>query len=122
MNISKPWFQLSPNEWHNKWWKITDIIDETLKPDEFDIECYFIIQDCNMNGNFWHFSCWYFNCPNRYSWTVYESDWFLNKKLSDIFEGDTVYLLDNIGIKYKAYNSPHVFDEQKKFCKILVRM
>lgn len=122
MNMSKPWFQLNPNEWLDRWWKTTELIDETQQPEENDIECHFIIQDCSMCGNFWHVSSWYFNCPNRYYSTVYKSDWFLHKNLSEILEGDVVYLLDNTDIKFKAYNSPYIFDEQSKFCKILVRI
>jgi hypothetical protein len=122
MNMSKPWFQLSPNEGRERWWRITELIDDTQKPEENDIECHFVIQDCGMCGNFWYISSWYVNCPNRYSSTVYDFDWFFKKKLNEISEGDIVCLLDNPHIQFKAYNSPHVFNEQRKFCKILVRI
>jgi len=124
MNNINPWFQLDPNNHYERWWRITEIIDETQNPDIDinNVKCYFIIQDCNMCGNIWHVSCWYNYCPNRYSTTISKSDWFLNKQLSDISEGDVVCLNEDINIQFKAYNSPFTHEEQQQFCKILVRI
>ena len=70
----KPWFQLSPND-YIRWWKMTDLIDINYLPNESDIECYYIIQDGNMCGNFWYISSWYSHCPNRYADIIYYSNY-----------------------------------------------
>lgn len=122
-NINKPWIHLSPNDWAVKWWRITEIEDEMhIIPDEKDIICYYIIQDGNMNGNIWHVSTWYKNCPNRYSDTWYSTDWCFHKELCNIVGGDIVWLTKHPDIQFKAYDCPDVFEEQKKFCKILERI
>jgi hypothetical protein len=121
MTADKPYLYLSPND-NYKWWRITEIIDETYVQINTDIECYFIIQDANMCGNFWYISTWYFNCPNRYSKTVYNSCWPFDKQFSDILEGDVISLLDSPDIKFKVHNCKNVFEEQTNFCKILERI
>ncbi len=118
----KPWLNLSPNNFTEKWWRIIDIIDEKYIQNLHDIRCYYIIQDGNMNGNFWYIASWYLYCPNRYTDILYESTWIFDKKLSEISEGDIVSLLDNPEIQFKAYNSKYSLEEQNKFCKILERI
>jgi hypothetical protein len=121
-NIFKPWLDLSPNNFMERWWKVTEIIDVNVRPNNNDIQCYFIIQDGNMCGNFWYVASWYLNCPNRYTNTLYESTWNFDKKLSKIVEGDIVTLLDNPEIKFKAYECKFAFEDQRQFCKILERI
>lgn len=118
----KPWFHLSPNDFTERWWRTTEIIDYNISPNINDIQCYFIIQDANMCGNLWYVASWYLNCPNRYTNTLYESTWNFDKKLSEITEGDIVTLLDNHEIKFKAFECKLVFEEQIPFCKILERI
>ncbi len=118
----KDWFQLSPNNNDIRWWRITDLIDQTYIPNEDEIECYFIIQDGNMSGNFWYVSSWYLNCPNRYADIIYHSTWKWNKPLTSMTEGDVVYLSDNSNIIFKVYDCPHAYKEQQPFCKILERI
>jgi hypothetical protein len=118
----KPWVDLSPCDLTKRWWRITEIIDEKYAPNKFDLRCCYIIQDGNMNGNFWYIACWYLYCPNRYTNILYEYNWMFDKKLSEISEGDIVSLLDNPEIKFKAYNCKNSLEEQKQFCKILERI
>lgn len=120
--IYKPWFDLSPNDFTERWWRITEIIDENINPNIDDIMCYFIIQDGNMGGNFWYTASWYLNCPNRYTYTLYKNTWFFDKQMKEISEGDIISLKDKPNIKFKAYNCKHVFKEQIKYCKILERI
>jgi len=120
--IYKPWFHLSPNEFTERWWRVTEIVDENAKPIDDDIMCYFIIQDGNMSGNFWYLTSWYINCPNRYTSVLYPSTWKFNKKMKDISEGDIVSLKENPNIQFKAYNCKLVFEEQMEYCKILERI
>ncbi len=118
----KPWFNLSPNDFTERWWRITEIIDENYIPNKEDIISYYIIQDGSMCGNFWYISCWYKNCLNRYTDIIYESNWNFDKKMQEISEGDVVSLLDNPEIKFKAYNCKYAFEEQTEYCKILERI
>ena len=69
--MDKPWLQLSPNDFSTEWWCYSDIIDENI--------CCFIIQDCNIGGEYWRVSTWYNNDPNRYMQLLFETQWnFLN--------------------------------------------
>jgi len=131
-DISKPWLNLSPNDF-NEWWRFSEIIDENNIPKSEDIMCYFIIQDNNMFETYWYVSKWYLNCPNRYSQILYVKPewceeaicennwWYFDETLTEIKEGDIVSSLYNRNIKFKAFNCKFVDEKQHKFCKILER-
>jgi hypothetical protein len=123
----KPWLELDPNDFSNRWWNMSFILDEEdakLNKSMEDIKCLFIIQDCNdVGNNYWRCCKWYKNSCNRYFNIIYETNWILNKRLVEIFDGEIVYLLENPDIKFKASNCKYVHDvEQNIFVKILERI
>lgn len=122
--MEKEWFKLNPNDFSTRWWRCTEIRDSTIIPenDLNNVNAYIIIQDGNMGGNFWHICTWYKNNPNRYSQIISEPGWFLNKKLTDMNEGDTVYAINDPEIKFKVFFCIYGSREQINYCKILERI
>jgi len=124
---NKPWFKLDPTNFSDRWWLYTSIKNHksTLVPktDE-DIECHFIIQDCNASGTvtIYRISTWYKNDINRYLNIGYDLNWFFDKKLCEMMEGDIV-MYDGRH-KYKVYNSKFTSQDlyYRDYCKILVRI
>lgn len=122
--MDKPWFKLNPNNFSDRWWLYTSIVNTKtaqIEKKDTDIICYFIIQDYNNNINsvFYRTSVWYRDDPNRY--LIIDSDytWKFNKKLRDIKKGDIVITGDE---KFNAYNCNFCLPEQQEFCKILERI
>lgn len=122
--MEKEWFQLSPNDFSTRWWRYDEIRDNTIYPDPMynNVSAYLIIQDGNMGGNFWHICTWYKNNPNRYTMIIDNSEWFLNKQLTEMNENDIVYVIDHPEIKFKVSFCIFAFYEQRNFCKILERI
>lgn len=122
--MEKEWFQLNPNDFCTRWWKCTEIRIPTINEENSlnNTKAYIIIQDGNMGGNFWHVCTWYKNNPNRYSHIISETEWFLNKKLIDMNEGDIVYIINDPEIKFKVFFCGFSSYEQLNYCKILERI
>ena len=123
----KPWNTLNPNDFKSMWWRKTDIVDfEKYQSDKYpkNILAYKIIQDANIGGHYWYVSTWFFNDPNRYNSTIFSTNWLFNKELTDMKEGDIVYLKDYPDIKFKVYYCKFVSQSQYQvnFCKILERI
>jgi hypothetical protein len=127
--ILKPWILLNPNDFNSMWWRKDEIVDiqkyhlNKDPKDLKDIIAYNIIQDSNMGGNYWHFSTWFSNDPNRYNSTVYDSDpWIFNKELTDMKQGEIVYLTNSPHIKFIVYYCKFSSQCQLDYCKILERI
>ena len=122
----KPWFQLNPNDYTTQWWRSSNIINNNytqLYKDEKDILCHFILQDCNIAGEYWRVSTWYENDPNRYSQILFQNEWKFSKSLIDMKEHDIVHLNTNTDIKFKVSLCSFLIQEnQINFCKILERV
>jgi len=122
-NTDKPWFNLNPNNFNDRWWLYSSIVNtQTDKLDKIDdnIICQLIIQDTNDVGyEFWRCSTWYKDDPNRYSQNIYGNDWKFNKSLRDMKEGEIVIKNNN---RYKVYNCKFGSPDQIDFCKILERI
>ncbi len=124
--MDKPWFELDPNNFNNRWWLYSSIkntqTDSIEKTDE-NIICHLIVQDTNMVGHkFYRFSTWYKDDPNRYMSIKYDTNWGMNKTikdLTDIKEGD-ILIKDNI--KFNVYKCKYGSPGQVEFCKILERI
>lgn len=125
MNL-KPWILLDPNDFNSMWWRKDEIVDMKkyhLKKYPKDIVAYNIIQDGNMCGNYWHFSTWFFDDPNRYNSRVDDSDpWIFNKELTDMKQGEIVYLTNSPDIKFMVYYCKFSSQFQLDYCKILERI
>jgi hypothetical protein len=107
------------------WWRknlILDVHQSTIRKTLEDTLAHIIIQDANMGGNFWHFSSWYLNDPNRYSFMYNYQNWPFNKMLTEMEENEIVYLIDSPNVKFIVKNCEFSSSEQKKFCKILERL
>jgi hypothetical protein len=125
MNL-KPWILLDPNDFNSMWWRKDEIVDiqkYRLKKEPKDILAYNIIQDSNMGGNYWHFSTWFSNDPNRYNSKVDNSDpWIFNKELTDMKQGEIIYLTNSPHIKFIVYYCKFSSQCQLDYCKILERI
>lgn len=120
--MDKPWFNLNPNNFTDKWWLYSNILDTnqaSITKSNMDVICYFIIQDNNMAGIFYRVSIWYKDDPNRYQCIKYENESNFDKKLKDMREGDIVYMFD---CKFKVYNCRFSEPSQLDLCKILERI
>ena len=124
--MDKPWLELDPNDFKSRWWNMSDIVDDEdakINKKIEDIECYFIIQDCNIGGIYFRIFKWYKNSKNRFFSIICENQWEFNKKLINIFDGDYIYLLENPDIKFKANKCRYIKDlYSDKFVKILERI
>ena len=122
----KPWILLDPNDFNSMWWRKDDIVDNTkcqFKKDPKELVAYHIIQDGNMGGNFWYFSTWFFNDANRYNLIIYDSDpWPFNKELTDMKQGEIIYLTNSPDIKFIVYYCKFSSQCQLDYCKILERI
>ena len=124
----KPWILLDPNDFDSMWWRKDEIVDMKkyhLKKYTKDIVAYNIIQDGNMCGNYWHFSTWFFDDPNRYNSRVDVHDsspWPFNKELTDMKQGEIVYLTNSPDIKFIVYYCKFSSQCQLDYCKILERI
>ena len=127
MNL-KPWILLDPNDFNSMWWRKDEIVDMKkyhLKKCPKDIVAYNIIQDGNMCGNYWHFSTWFFDDPNRYNSRVDVDDsspWQFNKELTDMKQGEIIYLTNSPDIKFMVYYCKFSSQFQLDYCKILERI
>lgn len=122
---NKPWFSLNPDDFISMWWRKNLIIDKQKATNPKNIQdslAYIIIQDANMGGNFWHFSTWYIDDPNRYSSIYSHYIWPFNKELLEMNNHELVYLIDYPDIKFKVYRCVFGLPEQNNFCKILERV
>jgi hypothetical protein len=124
MNL-KPWILLDPNDFNSMWWRTNEIVDiQKYKSDKYpkNILAYKIIQDANIAGHYWYFSTWFFNDTNRYNSTIL--DWPFNKELTDMKEGEIVYLTDYPDIKFMVYYCKFASQcqYQVNYCKILERL
>ncbi len=120
----KPWTLLDPNDFKSMWWRKTEILDTNIcqyPKDSTDILAYYIIQDGNMGGNFWHIAEWYVNDPNRYNFICSSNMWPFNIQLIDMEPGDTIYLTESPNIKFDVYYPLFGTPRQQKYCKILER-
>ncbi len=61
--VSKPWLELSQK---GNWWISSMNLKPTSKNNKNDILCYYIIQDCNMGGEYYRVFTWYKCDNNRY--------------------------------------------------------
>lgn len=122
--MDKPWFNLDPNNFNDRWWLYTSIVDtEASKKDkhEYNTLCYLILQDHNMGGIFYRVSVWFKDDPNRYTYIKSDAydDWIFDKKLNEMKEGDIVNTHD---CKFKVYDCKFSSPSQLDFCKILERI
>lgn len=120
--MEKPWFKLNPNNLNDRWWLYTSIIDTKtsfMTKNDSNILCYFILQDHNMGGIFYRISIWFKDDPNRYMYIKYDKDWFFDKKLNDMKEGDIV---NTYSCKFKVNNCSFAQPFQQDMCKILERI
>lgn len=120
--MDKPWFNLDPNNFADRWWLYSSITDNECyrKPKIYDdVICHLIIQDNNMGGEFYRISTWYKNDPNRYVTLVYNYNWDFDKPLVVMKEGEIV---SRFPYKFQVYNCKFSDIYQKDFCKILERI
>jgi hypothetical protein len=120
--MEKPWLNLDPNNFDDRWWLYTSIFDTNAskrEKNDSDIVCYFILQDHNIGGKFYRVSVWFKNDPNRYMYVKYDSDWIFDKKLNEMNEGD---IISTYTCKFKAYNCRFALPFQINMCKILERI
>ena len=120
--MEKPWFNLNPNNFDDRWWLYTSIFNTNTskrEKNDSDIVCYFILQDHNIAGKFYRVSVWFKNDPNRYMYVKYDRDWIFDKKLTDMNEGDIVTTCTS---KFKVYNCRFALPFQINLCKILERI
>ena len=68
-----------------------------------------------IGGNFWYVSTWLFDDPNRYNSTIHS--WIFNTELTNMKEGEIVYLTNYPDIKFARQSQ-----EQVDYCKILERI
>jgi hypothetical protein len=120
---NKPWFKLDPNNYKDRWWLYSSIVNtqtHKLEKKDKDIICQFIIQDKNNDGiDFWRCSTWYKDDPNRYLHTIYENDWKFDRPLQNMKEGDITVQNNNI---FKVYNCSFSHPDQVDFSKIFERI
>ena len=120
--MDKPWFKLNPNNYNDRWWLYTSIVDtEAAKREknDLDIMCYLILKDYNKEGLFYRVSIWFKNDPNRYLYVKCDKDWIFNKRLNDMSEGDIV---STYSCKFKVYDCSFIEPFKKDMCKILERI
>ena len=86
---NKRWFNLDSNNYKDRWWLYSSIVNtQTHKLEKKNIICQFIIQDKNNDGiDFWRCSTWYKDDPNRYLHNIYENDCKFNRPLQNMKEG-----------------------------------
>lgn len=121
--MEKPWLNLDPNNFDDRWWLYTSIFDTNtskIVKNDSDIICYFILQDHNIGGKFYRISVWFKNDPNRYMYVKYDRDWIFDKKLNEMNEGDIITTFDDS--KFKVYNCRFALPFQINMCKILERI
>jgi hypothetical protein len=121
--MDKPWFNLNPNNYNDRWWKYSSILsaeaDKTEKH-ENNIVCRLILQDVNFAGHiYWRCSTWYKNDPNRYNDIIYRLDWPFDVSLVNMKENDIIVKNDS---KYKVHYCKFSNADQIDFCKILERI
>jgi hypothetical protein len=120
--MDKPWFRLSPNDFKDRWWLYTSIIDTksaSIVKHDINILCYLIIQDYDKRGIFYRVLTWFKNDPNRYLYIKYDDDWIFDKPLKYMNVGEIVQTHNN---KFKVYDCAFLTPLQKEFCKILERI
>lgn len=122
--MDKPWFNLDPNNFEERWWTHSSIYDEEtakIQKNQKDVRCLLIIQDSNLMGHeYWRCSTWYKNDSNRYYHIIYgNNEWPFDVSLVDMKEGDII-TKDNLKfmVFYTKYGSPC----QLNFLKILERI
>lgn len=121
----KPWDLLNPNDFQSLWWRkslLLDVHQASIQKSLKDSLAHIIIQDANMGGNFWHFSSWYINDPNRYSCMYYFQNWPFNKQLTEMTHDDIIYLNEYPEVKFTVHYCIFSTEEQRNFCKILERI
>jgi len=124
-NDIKTWFLLNPDDFESMWWRTTNIIDIDKSKIYKSIQeslAFIIIQDGNMGGNFWHFSTWYNDDPNRYSSMIFSNNWPFNKQLTEMNPGEIIHLTNFPDKKFMVYPCKFGSPAQSKYCKILERI
>ena len=121
---SKPWFNLNPNNYNDRWWLYSSIVNtktDKLPKNDDNIICQLIIQYTNDVGmECWRCSTWYKDDPNRYSQNIYDkNDWKFDESLRNMKEEDIIIKNNN---RYKVYNCRFSHPNQVDFCKILEKI
>lgn len=121
--MEKPWFNLNPNNFKDRWWLYSEILDrETNKKlkNEDDILCQLILQDINDMGHVrWRVSTWYENDPNRYCDIIFGHQWPFDIELVNMKEG---HIIEKNNLKYKVHYCSFSNPNQIDYCKILERI
>jgi hypothetical protein len=97
--VSKPWLELSPNK--GNWWISSINLRPTLKNNKKDILCYYIIQDCNMSGEYYRVFTWYKYDNNRYFEIKRPHNWDFKEDFINFNNNDV--LLNKYNNKYKVF-------------------
>lgn len=120
--MENPWFELDPNDWDSRWWLRSDIIDEESalkeRKDE-NIKCHLILQDHNLCGEFYRFSTWYNDDPNRYYSIRYDIIDIIGKPLHHLLDNEIV---NYRGLNFRVYTCKFGSFEQRIYCKIFLRI
>lgn len=99
-SIDKPWLELHPG--NGDWWIASkNLLRPSSKNNIKDIVCYYIIQDCNMGGEYYRIYTWYKCDENRYFETKNSKSWEFNKEFMNLNEYDVVLNFKNNN-KYKV--------------------
>lgn len=121
--MDKPWFNLDPNNFNDRWWKYSSILSVEaykIEKQENNVICYLILQDMNDMGHvYWCCSTWYKNDPNRYNDIIFGHKWPFKISLVDMKEGDIIVKND---LKYKVHYCSFSAPNQIDYCKILERI
>lgn len=96
----KPWLLLDPNDYESRWWIASknnylsyNSINENNQTNYIvdlnkTISAYFIIQDCNMGGEYFRYFFWLGNNAQRYF--EVNSKWYFDIPMREMKNGDIV--------------------------------
>ena len=96
--VSKPWLELFPG--NGNWWISSMNQRPTSTNNKKDIVCYYLMQDCNMGGEYYRVFTWYKSDNKRYFEIKNPNNWDFNEEFIDLNNDDIV--LNKYNNKYKV--------------------
>lgn len=97
-SVRKPWLELFPGK--GDWWISSMNMRPTPRHKKQDIICYYIMQDCNMSGEYHRVFTWYKCDSNRYFEIKNHQNWDFNEDFVNFKNDDVV--LNKYNNKYKV--------------------
>jgi hypothetical protein len=118
--MAHPWHLLDPTNRSDPWWIASRNLLRVKRDNSQNIECYFIIQDCNVSASYYRIFVWYKNDSERY-FSVHDDDYDFDVKLSELTEGSVIK--NHKDIYFRVLDCQFCKTEsQKKYVKILERI